>query len=210
MSMKQVRVVDDKVSIHSDTDITAPIVAELQPGDTLGIEIGKNVKVSGVSWCAATLPDGKVGYVVGTIKVFRIRPVTLAQSFVAVFESPSDRSEVKATYSSGDKFILAGVAKEGRKKWLEIRTDSGDVGFVPVGTQTKDIADPHRPEEDTNHSLLRKDHTGNGEPLGVEDSPTAAPPKSWWTSKWAEPITDIFVVILTTWNRATLSANRWC
>lgn len=137
--MTQVRVIDEKASVHSETDITSPIVAELHAGDEFSI--GKTVNASGVNWCAATLSDGKAGYVAGTIKVFRIRPVTLAQSTVDVLESPAEGSRLKATYRSGDKFTLAGAVK-GETQWAEVRTDSGEVGFVRAGTKIKEIADP--------------------------------------------------------------------
>jgi hypothetical protein len=197
--MKQVRVVDDIVYVHSEAGVTSTIVAELHPGDEFGVDIGKTVKVSGVSWCAAKLPDGKVGYVVGTLKVLRIRPVTLAQSSVDVFASPHDGSNLKATYTSGDKFTLAGVVKHGGERWIEIRTESGDVGFVPAGTLTKDIVDPARQAErkDTfaNHGLLQDDQASKGNPFGLEDA-MPPPPERWWTSKWVEPLFGLVLVLL--------------
>ncbi len=133
-------------------------MAELHAGDEFSI--GRTVNASGVNWCAATLSDGKAGYVAGTIKVFRIRPVTLAQSTVDVLESPADGSKLKATYMSGDKFTLAGVVKRGETQWVEVRTDSGDVGFVRAGTKIKEIADPQAASNQINISTRKLGFVG--------------------------------------------------
>src|SRR5208282_2783098 len=99
---------------------------------------------SGSKWVAATLADGKSGYLQSTVKIFRIRTVVLAQSSVEVFESPQEGSKLKTTYKGGAKFLLAGLASKGEKPWIEIRSDSGDLGFIRAGAKVKDFvnADP--------------------------------------------------------------------
>jgi hypothetical protein len=66
----------------------------------------------------------------------------LAQKSVDVLESPARDSRRKMSYTSGDQFTIAGMVKEGETQWVEIRTGSGNVGFIPAETQVKDVADP--------------------------------------------------------------------
>jgi hypothetical protein len=137
--MKQIRVVEEKASVHSDTELASPLVAELHAGDEVGVR--NVVNVSGVSWCAVTLSDGRVGYVPPPFKGVPMRRVALAQKSVDVLESPAPDSKRKMSYTTGDQFTVAGVVKEGETQWVEIRTGSGNVGFIPAGTQVKQIAE---------------------------------------------------------------------
>jgi hypothetical protein len=142
--MKQFRVIEHAF-VHSDTNLTSTPVAELHAGDE--VVIREVLKVSGVSWCAVTIPDGRVGYAAPPFKGIVIRPVTLAQSSVDVFESPG--SKVTATYISGDKFTITGVVTRGETQWVEIRTNSGEVAFISAGTKIKEIADPAEQRDKT-------------------------------------------------------------
>jgi hypothetical protein len=135
--MKQVRLLDEKASVHSDSNVASPIVAELHANDEFSV--GKTVNVSGTNWYAATLSDGRTGYVADAVEVFWMRPVALAQSYVDVFMSPTVNSKLRTTYKKGAIFTLAGVVKRGELEWVEIRTDSGDVGFIPAGTEIKEV-----------------------------------------------------------------------
>ena len=135
--MKAVQLLDARVSLYSAKDLTSPIVAELHFGDEIDIVLSV-VEASGLRWIFAKLSDGKVGYVRDTMKFFSIRTVTLVQNSVDVLESPEDSSRLKTTYRSGDKFTLVGRAKQGDEQWMRIRTELGEVGFVPRGTKTKD------------------------------------------------------------------------
>jgi hypothetical protein len=137
--MKQIRVIEEKASVHSDTNVASPLVAELHAGDEVGVR--NVVKVSGVSWCAVTLSDGRVGYVPPPFKSVVLRRVALAQKSVDVLESPTPDSKRKMSYTSGDQFTVTGMVTDGETQWVEIRTGAGNVGFIPAGTQVKEIAD---------------------------------------------------------------------
>jgi hypothetical protein len=77
---------------------------------------------------------------ISNTKVFRPCLVALAQDTVDVLESPADGSRVKVTYMRGVKFTLAGAVR-GETQWVEVRTNSGDVGFIRAETKVKEIAD---------------------------------------------------------------------
>lgn len=55
--------------------------------------------------------------------------------------SPTKNSAWKAAFKSGDKFTVEGMAQEGEKQWVEVRTLSGDRGFIPSGTKIVELAD---------------------------------------------------------------------
>jgi hypothetical protein len=135
--MKQVRLLDEKATVHSATGVASSIVAELRAGDEFSI--GKTVNVSGTSWYAATLSDGRTGYIGDAVEVFWVRPVALAQSYVDVFKHPTIDSKLRTTYKKGDIFTLAGVVRQGETEWIEVRTRSGEVGFVHAGTEIKEV-----------------------------------------------------------------------
>jgi hypothetical protein len=70
-----------------------------------------------------------------------LRRVALAQKSVDVLESPTPDSKRKMSYTSGDQFTVTGMVTDGETQWVEIRTGAGNVGFIPAGTQVKEIAD---------------------------------------------------------------------
>lgn len=145
--MKRIRVIEEKASVHSDTDVASPLVAELHAGDEVGVR--NVVKVAGVSWCAVTLSDGRVGYVPPPFKSAVLRRVALVQKSVDVLESPAPDSKRKMSYASGDQFTVAGMVTDGETQWAEIRTGAGNVGFIPAGTQVKEIADSPEASDQT-------------------------------------------------------------
>jgi len=140
--MAKVRIIDDTVSLRSAPDPTSPVVVELHWGDEL--TLGKLQEASGKKWVAATMADGRTGFLESTVKIFRVRNVALAQTSVDVFESPVDDAPAKTTYKQGDQFVLVGLPNKGQNQWVEIRSLSGDVGYLRAGAKIKElpVADP--------------------------------------------------------------------
>jgi hypothetical protein len=91
---------------------------------------------------------------VSNTKVFRPCLVALAQDTVDVLESPADGSRVKVTYMRGVKFTLAGAVR-GETQWVEVRTNSGDVGFIRAETKVKEIADSQAASDQNGQSSTR-------------------------------------------------------
>jgi hypothetical protein len=132
-TMIRVRVQEDRALVHEQPSAISPVISELRDGDEFSI--GKTVKTSTESWCEATLPGGRTGYVPATIKIFRIRPVMLNQPNVSVLSYPAAGSPEVVSYQRGDRFTVAGVKRQGEEAWVEIRTLGGATGFIPPGTR---------------------------------------------------------------------------
>jgi len=127
----KIQVLEDKATVYSARSSTSEVVGELHAGDE--ITVGRR----GYWWIEVTLPSGKTGYVSGKIKIFQICDVSLNQKSVSVVASPAASSKIKMTYKKGDKFTLAGLVTQDGTQWVKIRSDSGEVGFIPGATKTR-------------------------------------------------------------------------
>jgi len=135
----KVQVLEERAIVHSAASSTSEVLSELHAGDE--ITLGKTIKRGGSAWVEATLPSNMTGYVSGDIKIYQIREVVLAQSSVSVVDSPAANSKIKMTYKKGDKFALVGLVTQDGTQWVKIRSDSGDVGFMPADTKIKEIVE---------------------------------------------------------------------
>jgi len=133
----RVRVLDERAFIHAEAATASPVIAEVKAGDEIGL--GNTTKVSGVNWVAVSV-HGKIGYTLGSIRIYRMRTVTLAQSGVEVLEGPEDGARIVAYYRHDDTITLTGTLKRGERQWVEVRTGSGVPGFIPAGTRINEIA----------------------------------------------------------------------
>jgi len=134
----KVRVLDQKAFVYSAASLASEVVAEVRAGDE--IDVGKTVRDGGATWVEAALPDGRSGYVPGSIKILRIRRVALSQRRVDVRAAPADDANLVMIFKQGDHFTLAGVVKNMGAQWIEIRSDAGQTGYIPGATRIKEIA----------------------------------------------------------------------
>lgn len=77
-----VQLLDDTAIVYSNTDATSSLVCVLHRGQEFSI--GKALAVAGVVWCQVTLPDGRTGYMVGSINV-KTMPHPLVSKALVVF-----------------------------------------------------------------------------------------------------------------------------
>jgi hypothetical protein len=131
--MVRVKVLEDRATVYSQAETTSPVIAELAKGQEFNI--GPAATFAGVSWCTAVLPDGRRGYVLGAIKIYRVRQVTLNQQTVEVLEWPAVGSTLVWTYHRGERFTVCGVVAQGDMSWVEVRTLSGAMGYIPANTK---------------------------------------------------------------------------
>jgi len=139
--MMPVRVLEDRAPVYAQADTMSTVVAELHSGDEFSI--GPAAITTGVTWCSAMLPNGIAGYVLGNIKIYRIRPVALLQPAVEVLTEPSAGSPLLTRYMRGQRFVVAGLKKQNGVTWVEVRTPEGGVGYIPADTR---IAEGHTPD----------------------------------------------------------------
>jgi len=124
----QVRILDEKVSVYSAADVTSEVVAELSLGDE--VKLGKTVRDGGPVWIPVVLSGGETGYVAGYVDVFKMIQINLNRSF-NVFDSTTTDSNVKMTLNEGDPVTLRGVVQEGDTRWVEVLSESGEIGYLP-------------------------------------------------------------------------------
>lgn len=136
------RILNESAFVREDAAAASAVVAELRAGDE--VVLGNTIRVSGSSWVAACA-YGKLGFLPGDTRIHRVRPLTLAQGAVDVLTSPAEGSDVTMRFRSGDRFTLTGVVKGGDRQWLEVRTDSEAVGFIPAGTGVKEASTRETP-----------------------------------------------------------------
>ncbi len=130
------RVLDETALLREGAAGASPIVAELRAGDE--VVLGNTVRASGSDWVAACA-GGKLGFLPGNTRTWRVRPVTLAQDIADATTSPEEGLEPTMRLRYGDRFALIGAAKCGDRQLLEIRADSGAIGFIPAGTVVKEV-----------------------------------------------------------------------
>ncbi|MBU4334247.1 MAG: hypothetical protein KKD07_07400, partial [Candidatus Omnitrophica bacterium] len=133
----EVKLLDERAGVYEESNTMSKIIGELRLGDEF--TLGKAVKTGGTEWVAATMSDGAKGYVLGNIKVYSIREVFLHQKNVNILKAPALDAKVKMICKKGDKFTLSNLVTVGGIDWVEVRVESGEVGFIPAETRIKDI-----------------------------------------------------------------------
>jgi hypothetical protein len=139
----KVRVLEQQAFVYEAASLTSEVVAKLHAGDE--IDVGKTVRDRGATWVEAALAGGLSGYVPGSIKILRIRRVSLAQARVGVRIAPANDANLVRILKRGDSFTLAGVVKQGSSQWIEIRAEAGWTGFIPGQTRIKESAVAEEP-----------------------------------------------------------------
>lgn len=129
------RIIDQTVKVTSEPDFNSPTITELAVGSE--IEIGGVRKNLGKEWVAVMLPTGQKGYLPGDVRIYHIKPAILLDKNVNLYAAPSAQSPVKTIYNKNAKLYLTDVVEQDNQKWVKVRDDSGNEGFIGAQTRIK-------------------------------------------------------------------------
>ncbi|HEV2176083.1 MAG TPA: hypothetical protein VGW33_02620 [Terriglobia bacterium] len=129
------RVSNQPATIYSQPDSSAPPITQVPVGGI--VEVGGVKTQGGRKWVAATLSDGRRGYLAGDAKVIFMRRATLLQDEVAAYSQPSTSSGVKARYQKSATLYLGEKVTEDGKAWARVLDSAGNEGFVDGQTRIK-------------------------------------------------------------------------
>jgi hypothetical protein len=131
------RIVGQGARVYSQPDANSPLIADLMVG--FEVQMGGVTKNAGGEWVVVALPNGQRGYLPGSTRIFRIKPVVLLQKEVFVYAEPSAASVVKTRYRRNAKFLLADTVDRDGKRWVRIRDAGGAEGFIDGTTKIRVI-----------------------------------------------------------------------
>jgi hypothetical protein len=148
------RIIEKAAVVYIEADISSPFLAELRIGTE--IELGETKRAGGMEWVAATLGDGRQGYIPGDTRVFFVRHAKLVQEEVEVRAEPSAEAAVVRRYHKNDGFQMIETVSRDERSWVKVRDEAGNEGFIDGETriQVEEAAAPATKESGLQNMLV--------------------------------------------------------
>jgi hypothetical protein len=129
------RLLNKTVPVYREPNPNSTLLGVLRPSDEFTVREPETYQ--GKKWVSVTLNTGISGYISGVSELHPIQDAILQQSEVQILAAPDSHASVKQTGTKGMAFMHAGVVVQNGAKWIEVRTPSGMIGFIPENTKYK-------------------------------------------------------------------------
>lgn len=138
------RLMDD-TALYAQMSLDGPAPQALA-ADT-EVMIGETHEQDEQAWVAVTVVDGEAsGYVPGDTQLFVIKRAKLASKLADLYTGPSDQGVIKEVISRGKAFDIVDILETANQRWVKVRDDEGNVGFLPGQTRIELVQERQPPD----------------------------------------------------------------
>ena len=131
------RILDEQVKVYSSMDANAVSIATLTEGSE--IEYGPAKRKGGKVWVPITLSTGQQAFIPGEARIYALRQGALMQNNVDLLTEPAVGTLVKQQLTRNTKFVIQQVVERDGQKWVKIKDESGNEGYIAGNTRIRVI-----------------------------------------------------------------------
>lgn len=128
---KKTRVVEGNIKVFQEADSHSALVATLGENDEIKVEAAKYG--GGIRWAQITLPDGKTGYMLGDVKVYKTLKAETVGAETLIYQKMNASEQPILKLPAGSQLeIDAGQWNMGAS-WIKVLLPGGEKGFIRRG-----------------------------------------------------------------------------